>query len=107
MQAEPAATAVISQLNVDGGACANNFLMQFQADIMGVPVVRPKIIETTSLGAAYLAGLATGYWGSLEDIRQNAGIDKVFEPGMPEEERADKLKKWSKAVEAARVFRAD
>ena len=107
MQAEPAATAVISQLNVDGGACANNFLMQFQADIMGVPVVRPKIIETTSLGAAYMAGLATGYWGSLEDIRQNAGIDKVFEPGMPEEERADKLKKWSKAVEAARVFRAD
>ena len=107
MQAEPAATAVISQLNVDGGACANNFLMQFQADIMGVPVVRPKIIETTSLGAAYLAGLATGYWGSLEDIRQNAGIDKVFEPGMPEEERADKLKKWSKAVEAARVFRVD
>ena len=107
MQAEPAATAVISQLNVDGGACANNFLMQFQADIMGVPVVRPKIIETTSLGAAYMAGLATGYWGSLEDIRQNAGIDKVFEPGMPEEERADKLKKWSKAVEAARVFRVD
>ena len=107
MQADQKKAAVISQLNVDGGACANNFLMQFLADIMGMPVVRPKIIETTSLGAAYLAGLATGYWDSLEDIRKNAGIDRVFEPGMPEDERVDKLKKWSKAIEAARVFHVD
>ena len=97
----------LASLKVDGGASANNYLMQTQADISDAPVIRPACVETTALGAAYLAGLATGYWDSLEDIRQNAGIDKVFEPGMSEEERADKLKKWSKAVEAARVFRAD
>ena len=97
--------AALPQLNVDGGASANDFLMQFQSDIMRLPVVRPKIIETTSLGAAYLAGLATGYWGSLEDIKQNAGTDRVFMPEMPEEECSERLEKWTMAVRAARVFR--
>ena len=91
-------------LRVDGGACANNFTMQFQADIMNTKVIRPKVIETTSLGAAYLAGLATGYWNDMDDIRANAAVDRVFEPQIDEEERAEKLSNWKKAVEATILF---
>ncbi|MBQ9180319.1 MAG: glycerol kinase, partial [Firmicutes bacterium] len=92
------------KLNVDGGACANDFLMQFQADVLNIGVVRPKVIETTSLGAAYLAGLATGYWSSTDDIKGNAEIDCVFAPDMDEDYREKLLDRWAKAVVATRTF---
>ena len=85
-------------LKVDGGASANNFLMQFQADILNCDVMRPKCIETTSLGAAYLAGLATGYWDSKEDVLHNWQIDKTFTPSMEKEKRGELLAGWKKAV---------
>ena len=91
----------IRELKVDGGACANNFLMQFQSDILGSRVVRPQCIETTALGAAYLAGLAVGYWDSLEDVRRNWAEDKVFEPIMPADKRDGLLKGWHRAVKCA------
>lgn len=85
-------------LKVDGGACANNFLMQFQADILGKDVKRPKCIETTSLGAAYLAGLASGYWESTDDVLNNWQIDKTFNPEMEDKKRKELLAGWKKAV---------
>ncbi|MCQ4636235.1 glycerol kinase GlpK [Anaerovorax odorimutans] len=85
-------------LKVDGGACANDFLMQFQSDVLDKKVLRPKCIETTSLGAAYLAGLAAGYWNSTEDILNNWQIDRQFEPAMKDETRAALLEGWEKAV---------
>ena len=91
----------IRELKVDGGACANNFLMQFQSDILGSRVVRPQCIETTALGAAYLAGLAVGYWDSLEDVRRNWAEDKVFEPIMPADRSEALLKGWHRAVKCA------
>lgn len=94
----------LKSLKVDGGASANNFLMQFQADIAGCSVYRPKCIETTALGAAYLAGLAVGYWESLEDVKQNQGIDRVFTPEMDKEKRAELLRGWRKAVKCAQVW---
>ena len=72
----------IEELRVDGGAAANNLLMQIQADILGAPVVRPKVTETTALGAAYLAGLAVGYWKSTADVKSNCAIQRRFEPNM-------------------------
>lgn len=89
-------------LKVDGGACANNFLMQFQSDVLDCKVERPVCIETTSLGAAYLAGLATGYWKNKEDVLQNWQVDRTFEPAMDESKRAEMLEGWSKAVEKTR-----
>ena len=97
----------IGELKVDGGACANNFLMQFQSDIMGSDVYRPRCIETTALGAAYLAGLAVGYWDSLDDIRNNWAIDKVFAPSMEEQKRIAKLKGWHRAVRCALAWADD
>lgn len=91
----------IAELKVDGGACANDFLMQFQSDVTGSDVVRPKCIETTALGAAYLAGLAVGYWANLEDVRNNWAVDKVFTPKMEEGRRIKLLKGWHKAVKCA------
>ncbi len=88
----------VGELRVDGGASANNFLMQFQADLLGLPVRRPMIRETTALGAAYLAGLATGVWKDREEIRQQWTLDKVFLPDMPEELRAKNWAGWQKAV---------
>lgn len=88
----------LTSLRVDGGASANNFLMQAQADIAGSPVKRPKCIETTAMGAAYLAGLAVGYWSSLEEIKQNWAVDQIFEPSISEEERQKKIRGWNKAV---------
>ncbi len=85
-------------LNVDGGASANNYLMQVQADIIDVPVNRPICIESTALGAAYLAGLAVGYWKDYDDISKNYGIDKTFEPDMDDSTREHMLKGWKKAV---------
>lgn len=91
----------LRDLKVDGGASANNFIMQFQADITGAPVKRPACVETTALGAAYLAGLTVGYWKDQEDIRKNWRIDRCFEPRMEEHERSDKVKGWKKAVGCA------
>ena len=91
----------IKGLKVDGGACANNFLMQFQSNITDCEVYRPKCIETTALGAAYLAGLAVGYWKGLDDIRDNWAIDRVFSPEMDAKERHELLHGWHKAVRCA------
>ena len=88
-------------LKVDGGASQNNFLMQFQADILGADVCRPKCIETTALGAAYLAGLAVGYWADFEDIRQNWALERTFTPQMEEEKRAKLYRGWKKAVKCS------
>ena len=88
----------IRRLKVDGGAAENSFLLEFLADILGQKVYRPECIETTSLGAAYLAGMATGYWKSMDDIRDNWQIDRIFEPSMEEEKRRTLLEGWHKAV---------
>lgn len=92
----------LKTLRVDGGASKNNFLMQFQADILNVPVERPKVNETTALGAAYLAGLAVGYWGSMEQIESQWQLDRKFVPNMDEKEREELYKGWKKAVERAK-----
>ncbi|MER3457654.1 MAG: glycerol kinase [Chloroflexota bacterium] len=89
----------LTQLKVDGGAVKNNFLMQLQADILGVPVVRPTVDETTALGASYMAGLAVGFWKDLEDLRANWGVDRVFEPQWSEEKREEGYAGWKKAVQ--------
>ncbi len=91
----------LSALRVDGGASANNFLMQQQANISGAPVNRPKCVETTAMGAAYLAGLAVGYWAGKEDVVKNWAIDREFVPEIPEEERQAMVKGWSRAVKCA------
>jgi len=91
----------LKSLKVDGGAVANNFLMQFQSDILGVPVDRPKVIETTALGAAYLAGLAVGYWKDKDDIASKWQIDRTFKPEMDSGMRDNLYKGWKKAVQRA------
>ena len=91
----------LSSLKVDGGASANNFLMQTQADIMDAPVKRPSCIETTAMGAAYLAGLAVGCWKSKEEVIKNWAIDRTFEPKIGEDERRKRIKGWNKAVKYA------
>ncbi len=99
---EKDARITLTELRVDGGAAANNLLMQFQADLLDVPVVRPKVLETTALGAAYLAGLAVGYWRSTDEIGANWQIDRRFEPSKPRE-RTDELRAgWHKAVSRAK-----
>ncbi len=90
--------AAITSLRADGGASANNFLMQFQSDIIGCPVTRPRSAESTALGAAYLAGLAVGFWSGLDELRQNVQIDRTFEPAMDDETRSRLLHGWEKAV---------
>lgn len=92
----------LSELRVDGGASRNNLLMQFQADILGVPVIRPKITETTALGAAYLAGLAVGYWQSQEEIVQQWQIEKQFEPTMSADQRQTLRESWHQAIAQTR-----
>lgn len=88
----------LRKFKVDGGACANDFLLEFQADIMDMPLYRPMCIETTSLGAAYLAGLATGYWDSTADVISNWQVDRIFQPEMEEHRRKELLAGWHKAV---------
>ncbi len=97
----------IKSLCVDGGACKNNFLMQFEADILKAEVKRPKVVEVTALGAAYLAGLQTGYWKDLNEIIENKEIEKSFMPTMPDEVRCAKLKGWHKAVKLALIHDED
>lgn len=94
----------IKELRVDGGAVANNLLMQFQSDILGIPVVRPEVVETTALGAAYLAGLATGYWSNIEELKQQWKVDRQF-TGSIDELDSNKLKiKWADAVKRAKSW---
>jgi glycerol kinase len=88
----------LAELRVDGGAAANNLLLQIQADLLGVPVVRPKVVETTALGAAYLAGLAVGYWRDAGDLVTNWKVDRRFEPAMARDRAAELTAGWEKAV---------
>lgn len=92
------------KLKVDGGASANDFLMQFQADLLGVDVQRPRCIETTALGAAYLAGLAVGYWKDTEEIKENWQLDRVFTASMPQEKRQELVRSWKRAVDCALYY---
>ena len=97
----------LSALKVDGGASANNYLVQTQADISGAPVLRPRCVETTAMGAAYLAGLAVGYWASTEDVRRNWAVDRTFSPKISGEDRAKRIKGWKKAVKCAMDWARD
>ena len=94
----------VRTLRVDGGAAANDLLLQLQADLLGVPVERPVVAETTALGAAYLAGLAVGFWQGLEDIESNWALDRRFEPSMSEDRRRSMLHAWHRAVERSRAW---
>ena len=94
----------IKELRVDGGATVNNGLMQFQADLLHAKVVRPRITETTALGAAYLAGLAVKYWNSMESIKDQWQLDRAFNPGMTLEETGSLVKGWRRAVKAAEAW---
>lgn len=100
---EAASGVTLSRLAVDGGASANNFLMGFQADISGCEVVRPANTEVTSLGAAYIAGLSSGFWKNLDEVRGNAKVDRVFFPEMSEEQRESLLEGWRRAVKKSRL----
>lgn len=93
----------IDELRVDGGACANNFLMAFQSDILGCKVLRPAVVETTALGAAYLAGITSGMWSGVEQLRANRNTERCFVPSISKEARAELLEGWHTAVKAARV----
>ncbi|MPS27102.1 MAG: glycerol kinase GlpK [Alcaligenaceae bacterium] len=111
LQATDALTAMmgdsslaIRELRVDGGACGNDLLMQMQADFLGVPVVRPQVTETTALGAAYLAGLATGFWSDGAEVASQWELDRRFEPSMPEPARRAKVERWREAVARARAW---
>jgi glycerol kinase len=97
----------IAELRVDGGAVANNLLMQFQADILGVDVIRPQIIETTALGAAYLAGIAIGYWSDADEIRGQWKLDRCFTPTIAANQAANHLKGWKRAVNASTAWAND
>ncbi len=97
----------LTELRVDGGATQNDLLMQFQADILGVRVVRPKVFETTALGAAYLAGLAVGYWRNAEEIAAQWKTDRVFKPAMPRDEAAKLMSGWTKALSRAKQWATD
>jgi glycerol kinase len=88
----------LTTLKVDGGMVVNDLLMQFQADLLNAPVVRPRVAETTALGAAYAAGLAVGYWKNFSELRANWGVDREWQPAMDEEARARLYASWKKAV---------
>jgi len=90
--------AAVAELRVDGGACVNDLLMQFQADLLGIPVVRPKVIETTALGAAYLAGLAVGTYGNLDELAAQWQAERRFVPTLPRERAAELMSNWERAV---------
>ena len=99
--AAAAGGAPVSELRVDGGACVNDLLMQFQADLLGIPVVRPQVTETTALGAAYLAGLATGVWRGLDELAAQWRVERRFEPTLPRERAAELMAAWERAVRQA------
>ncbi len=95
----------ISEMKADGGAAANSFLMQFQADLLGKPVTLSEVVEITALGAAYLAGLAVGYWDGMKEIEANWRMRRRFEPKMDASDRDERVARWRRAVAAARSFR--
>jgi glycerol kinase len=97
--ANEAAEAPFKELKVDGGMVANELLMQFQADVLGVPTIRPKVSETTALGAAYAAGIAVGVWAGTDDVTRNWGEDKRWEPSEPAEEIEQRYARWKEAVQ--------
>ena len=97
----------LAALKVDGGASANNYLVQTQSDISGAPVLRPQCVETTAMGAAYLAGLAVGYWNDLDEIRRNWAVDRNFTPKITQEEREKRVKGWKKAVRCTMEWARD
>lgn len=90
----------IAELRVDGGATHNNLLMQFQSDIVNTKVIRPTMVETTALGAAYLAGLAVGFWKDMEELRSKWQIDKTFEPTNSDAQRSECIQGWARAIKA-------
>lgn len=92
----------LSELRVDGGACKNNLLMQIQSNLLGINVIRPTIEETTALGASYVAGLASGFWSSLDELKEKWAVDRVFEPNMEDETRSLMIKQWKKAIEKSK-----
>ncbi|MEL7290893.1 MAG: glycerol kinase GlpK [Pseudomonadota bacterium] len=94
----------LANLRVDGGAVANNFLMQFQSDVLDTQVLRPQVTEVTALGAAYLAGLAVGYWDSIDELKNKAQIDRTFDPHQDEDKRNRRYKGWKRAVKCAQVW---
>jgi glycerol kinase len=98
------ATIELKELRVDGGAARNDLLMQFQADVLGVPVVRPVVTETTALGVAYLAGLAVGFWSSQQEIAAQWQAQRCFEPAMSQDERLQRLTVWRRAVQKAKAW---
>ncbi len=98
------ADCAVTEIRADGGAARNDLLMQFQADLLGVPVVRPRVLETTALGAAYLAGLAVGFWESVESIERQWQVEKRFEPAMDADRRAALMARWTRAVEHAKLW---
>jgi len=102
LEAVQSETSPLAALRVDGGASVNNLLMQFQADVLGVPVVRPQVTETTALGAAYLAGLATGFWANPDELRAKRQNDARFQPKMDSQDRAQRRGRWQRAVERAK-----
>ena len=97
----------LNSLRVDGGASANNFLMQFQADLSDTQIQRPRCIETTALGAAYLAGLASGFWKDLGEIRGNWACERTFSPAISQQRRQELLKGWKRAVRCAMAWAKD
>jgi glycerol kinase len=94
----------VNELRVDGGASANNLLLQFQADLLHVPVVRPKIVETTALGAAYLAGLAVGFWKDRSEVQKAWQADRTFEPQKSQDEVAHRRSRWAEALKRSREW---
>jgi len=98
------ADCAVTEIRADGGAARNDLLMQFQADLLGVPVLRPRVLETTALGAAYLAGLAVGFWESVEDIERQWQVEQRFEPAMEADRRAALMGRWTRAVEHAKLW---
>jgi glycerol kinase len=104
LEAVQSETTAVPDLRVDGGAAVNNLLMQFQADVLGVPVVRPQVTETTALGAAYLAGLATGFWADPQELKAKRSNDIRFEPKMDAAERSGRRALWQRAVERSKQW---
>src|SRR5699024_2965028 len=94
----------IKELRVDGGATQNDLLMQFQADILGIPIIRPEVLETTAMGAAYLAGLATGFWDDIEELKKHWKVDKRFEPNMKRSKADELTEQWHRAVERSKSW---
>jgi glycerol kinase len=98
------AAVAVHEVRADGGAARNDLLMQFQADLLGVPVIRPRVTETTALGAAYLAGLAVGFWGSIDEIAAQWQAERRFDPHMPAARREEAMARWAKAVAHAKAW---